>query len=173
MNNEISNYKLRIADESDQQKIWEILQEGILKRKEEGSKQWQDGYPNEGTVSKDILDQVGYVLEVNNEIAAYTALIFDKEPAYEIPEVNWTTHGNYAVVHRVTVSKEFVGQGIAKKLFAEVEKVVKSNQIFSIKVDTNYDNIAMLKILEKLDYHYCGEVLLRGSTRKAFEKVLS
>ena len=30
----------------------------------------------------------------------------------------------------------------------------------------------MLKILEKLGYTYCGEIVVRGTPRKAFEKLL-
>ncbi|MFP3595069.1 GNAT family N-acetyltransferase, partial [Chryseobacterium sp. SIMBA_038] len=39
-------------------------------------------------------------------------------------------------------------------------------------VDTNHDNIAMLKILESKGYSYCGEVLLADGMRKAFEKII-
>jgi hypothetical protein len=39
-------------------------------------------------------------------------------------------------------------------------------------VDTNFDNAAMLHILKKLGYTYCGEVYLAGGERKAFEKLL-
>lgn len=166
------NIQLRNAQRSDHAKIWEILQSAILKRKNEGSNQWQNGYPNPDTVSNDISKQIGYVLEIDDQIAAYTALIFDIEPNYEVETVSWLTSGKYAVVHRVAVSPEFVGQGIAKKLFVELEDLVKSKNVFSIKVDTNFDNIPMLKILEKLQYQYCGEVLSNGSPRKAFEKIL-
>lgn len=172
MLNESSKINLRVAEPSDQEQIWEILQYAILKRKNEGSRQWQNGYPNPETVQNDILKEIGYVLEIDDKIAAYVAVIFDKEPNYEVETVSWLTTGNYAVVHRVAVSKEFVGQGIAKKLFIELENLVKSKQFFSIKVDTNFDNIPMLKIFEKLGYQYCGEVLANGSPRQAFEKVL-
>ncbi|MGZ5192977.1 MAG: N-acetyltransferase family protein, partial [Kaistella sp.] len=87
-------------------------------------------------------------------------------------EGKWLSSGKYVVVHRVAVSEGFVGKGIATKLFTEIETVAKSNKVFSIKVDTNYDNPAMLRILEKLGYTYCGEVYFRGSARRAFEKML-
>lgn len=169
---ELYKINLRVAQSSDQEKIWEILQYAILKRKNEDSQQWQNGYPNPETVSNDILNQIGYVFEVEDRIAAYTALIFDIEPNYEVENVAWLTSGKYAVVHRVAVSKDFVGQGIAHQLFLALEDVVKLNKIFSIKVDTNFDNIPMLKILKKLGYEYCGEVLSNGNPRMAFEKVL-
>ena len=54
-----------------------------------------------------------------------------------------------------------------------VEENALSNQIYSVKADTNFDNFGMLKIFDKLGYKYCGEVFLRGAKRKAFEKVLN
>ncbi|MFJ1442200.1 hypothetical protein ACILFQ_09880 [Capnocytophaga canimorsus] len=42
----------------------------------------------------------------------------------------------------------------------------------SIKIDTNFDNYAMLKVLEKAKYTYCGTVYFRGTPRMAFEKLL-
>jgi len=53
-----------------------------------------------------------------------------------------------------------------------IEKVALEKNIHSIKVDTNFDNPAMLKTFENLGYSYCGEVYFRGSARKAFEKVI-
>ena len=40
------NLKLQKANLSHCAKIWEILQKAVLRRKADGSKQWQDGYPN-------------------------------------------------------------------------------------------------------------------------------
>ena len=77
------------------------------------------------------------------------------------------------MTHRVAVSDLFLGQGIANKFFVKIEDFVKSKEVFSIKVDTNFDNIQMLKILKKLNYTYCGEVHFRGSPRKAFEKLFT
>lgn len=64
------------------------------------------------------------------------------------------------------------GMGIATHFFTAVEDLAKGKNINSIKMDTNFDNIAMLRILEKLGYQYCGEVYFRGSPRKAFEKLI-
>ncbi len=166
------NFILRKAEPNDQETIWEILQQAILRRKNDGSSQWQDGYPNSDTVRTDIENEFGYLLEIDGEIAAYSALIFNNEPAYENIEGKWLSDDDFFVVHRVAVSDQFLGKGIATKLFLEIENFAKQKQVFSIKVDTNFDNLAMLKILKKLNYTYCGEVYFRGSARKAFEKLL-
>ena len=169
----LSQLSLRKADNADADRIWEILQQAINKRKEEGSDQWQDGYPNAETPLIDIQNKVGFVLELKNEIVGYTAIIFDGEEAYENIEGKWLSNGNYAVIHRVAISEKFLGKGIATALFLKIEEFVKAKQIYSIKVDTNFDNVQMLKILDRLQYSYCGEVHFRGSPRKAFEKILS
>ena len=166
------NFILRKAEPNDQETIWEILQQAILRRKNDWSSQWQDGYPNSDTVRTDIENEFGYLLEIDGEIAAYSALIFNNEPAYENIEGKWLSDDDFFVVHRVAVSDQFLGKGIATKLFLEIENFAKQKQVFSIKVDTNFDNLAMLKILKKLNYTYCGEVYFRGSARKAFEKLL-
>jgi hypothetical protein len=53
-----------------------------------------------------------------------------------------------------------------------IEDLCMEQKVYSIKVDTNFDNIPMLKIMNKLNYIYCGEVFYEGDARKAYEKVL-
>lgn len=167
------NLILRKARISEAEIIWQILQQAIERRRKDGSNQWQDGYPNLEVVKTDIFLGKGYVLEIDNAIAAYAALVFNDEPAYNEIIGNWLTNDDFLVIHRVAVSDDFLGKGIAVLLFQKLEEFAKENQVFSIKVDTNFDNLAMLHILEKLNYHYCGEVFFRGGARKAFEKVLT
>jgi len=168
----LQKYNLRKAQQSDVEVIWKILQHAIERRKSDGSDQWQNGYPNVQSIHDDIENGVGYVYENEEEIACYAAIIFDIEPAYEIIDGKWNSSEKYGVVHRVAVSKDFAGKGMATQLFLEIENVAKSKDYFVIKVDTNFDNLPMLKILEKLKYEYCGKVYFRGSERKAFEKIL-
>ena len=168
----ISKLNFRQATPDDSREIWQILQQAILRRKNDGSRQWQDGYPNAGTVQSDIEHRIGYVLTENDEVAAYAAVIFNDEPAYEAIEGKWLSEGDFNVVHRVAVCDKAAGKGFATEIFRRIEEFSRKNGILSIKVDTNFDNVAMLRILEKLGYKYCGEVYFRGSARKAFEKVL-
>lgn len=167
-----NQFQFRKAVLADKETIWKILQQAIERRKEDGSNQWQDGYPNIETIKNDIDINYGFVIELQNNIVGYAAVIFEIEPAYEIIEGKWLSDREYVVVHRVAVSNKATGKGIATHIFKEIEEMAISKNIFSIKVDTNFDNIPMLKILEKLDYTYCGKVYFRGSARKAFEKLL-
>ncbi|WP_294213158.1 GNAT family N-acetyltransferase [uncultured Chryseobacterium sp.] len=163
---------LRKAQQEDKDIIWSILQQAIARRKKDGSSQWQQGYPNEDTVETDITNGFGYVMTVDGVIAVYTALILNDEPAYSNIDGAWLSEGEFVVVHRVAVDERFAGQGMVKKLFDHIEDFTRSHGIPSIKVDTNFDNIAMLKILESKGYSYCGEVYLAGGIRKAYEKLI-
>ena len=166
------NLNFRKANFDDAEQIWKIIQQAIERRRIDGSKQWQDGYPNPETIQSDIQKNYGYVLTDSEKIIGYSAIIFNNEPAYEKIDGKWLTESDFLVVHRVAISEEYIGKGLAQKIFSYIEEVAKENKIPSIKVDTNFDNLAMLKILEKLNYQYCGEVFLRSGVRKAFEKIV-
>lgn len=163
---------LKKATAADAPAIWEILQQAIEQRKQDGSDQWQNGYPNEQTVLNDIDNGNSYILVNGADIIACAAIIFTGEPAYDHIIGKWLTTGDYAVVHRVATSHAAKGKGVATQLFRLMEDFCLSKNITSIKVDTNFDNIAMLKIFDKLGYTYRGEVHFNGSPRRAYEKVI-
>lgn len=164
--------EFRQAQPQDASAIWEILQQAIRRRKEDGSTQWQNGYPNEQTVESDIQREIAHVATLNGKVVASAALVFNDEPTYDVIDGAWLTQGDFLVVHRIAVSDEVAGKGVAKKFFTYFEEFAKENQVFSIKIDTNFDNLAMLSILEKWGYTYCGEIQVYDGARKAFEKVL-
>jgi GNAT superfamily N-acetyltransferase len=164
--------KLRKADLSEQGPIWEILQQAIEQRRLDGSDQWQNGYPNRQTVHDDIRDGYGYVITENNVIVGYAAIIFGVEPAYNEINGKWLTNGDYVVVHRVATSNAVKGKGVASRFFKLLEDLAIEHKVYSIKIDTNFDNIPMLKIMDRLGYTYCGEIFFGGAPRMAFEKEL-
>lgn len=171
----MNNILLKLAAIEEVEIIWNLLQEGILKRKNEGSNQWQDGYPNLDVVKKDIAHQYGYVaVNDENKIVGYFAIINEIEPAYEAIEGNWLSDPNipYAVIHRLIVDLKNPIKGLATFMMQKAEEIVRAKQINTIKVDTNFDNVGMLKVFDRLGNQYCGEVYFRGSARKAYEKIL-
>ena len=165
-------FKFRKAEITDINTIWELLQRAILRRKEDGSNQWQDGYPNLDVVKKDVDHGSGFVLTDEDIIVGYCAVMVNDEPEYANIQGKWLTDDDFVAIHRVAISETYLGKGLAKKIMLHVEEYAVSNGIFSIKADTNFDNIAMLKVFEKLGYIFCGEVYFRNSPRKAYEKIL-
>lgn len=165
-------YQFRQAIYSEASQIWQILKDAIKRRKKDGSNQWQDGYPNMEVVKSDIENKIGFVLTQNDTIIGYTAVIINDEPDYINIEGRWLSDQDFVVYHRVAVSEEFLAKGMAKKMIKLIEKYALSKNIYSLKADTNHDNIPMMKIFEKLGYSFCGIVYIRKSPRRAYEKVL-
>lgn len=160
------------ANSEDTLVIWNILQQAIARRKADGSKQWQDGYPNESVIQDDINKNAGFVLTENDKVIGYCAVLINDEPEYANIQGKWKTNGDFVVYHRVAIAESHLGKGLAKEMLKFIEQFALENKIYSIKADTNYDNAAMLALFEKLGYEYCGEVFFRESARKAFEKTL-
>ena len=168
-----NNYTIKQAKIADANAIWQLLQNGIIKRKNEGSTQWQDGYPNLEVVLNDINNGYGIiVLDKMQTIVAYIAKISGVETAYEDLEGDWLSHQPYIVFHRLIVDLQNPIKGFATWFMTTLEQLVLEKGYRSIKVDTNFDNFAMLRVFDKLDYKYCGKVYFRGSERLAFEKLL-
>ncbi|MGX9248103.1 MULTISPECIES: GNAT family N-acetyltransferase [Sphingobacterium] len=168
----MNKFEIRKATLADKERIWEIIQQAIALRKEQGSRQWQDGYPNEDVVQSDIDKGYGHVVEVERRIVGYVAIIFDVEPAYNDIEGKWLSDGPYVGIHRLASAQDPHIKGVGTAIMSGVEEIAVDHGVYSIKVDTNFDNGGMLHVFEKLGYHYCGEVHFRGASRKAFEKLL-
>ncbi|WP_320814376.1 GNAT family N-acetyltransferase [Flavobacterium sp.] len=164
--------QFRKAEISEINQIWQIIKDAVQRRKEDGSNQWQDGYPNPEVLQNDIEKETGFVLTENDVIIGYCAILINDEPEYINIKGKWLTTNDFIVFHRVAIAKEYLGKGFAKIIFNHIEDFARSKNIYSVKADTNFDNFAMIALFEKMTYVYCGEVSFRGSPRKAYEKNL-
>jgi acetyltransferase (GNAT) family len=160
----------RRAEYCDVPAIGAILKAAVKRMLAEGKRQWDDSYPNETHVSADIDRGVGYVIECDGAPIAYGAVVFDGEPAYDALRGRWLSDGPYVVIHRLAVSQEMQGKGLGRLFMNCVADFARSKGVHSFKVDTNFDNFAMLHLLDRLGFTYCGEVQYSRGSRKAFEK---
>lgn len=169
-------YLFRLASMPDFTVGYHILHESALHMVALGRHQWDAQYPQEEDVRHDIACHHAYVVEVDGKVVAYGAVSFEGEPSYEHLQGTWLTGGKYAVVHRCAVALSERGKGLSTFFFRQVEDLCKDHQCGSIRIDTNYDNVEMLGLLNALGYQRCGicHYHRNGSTieRIAFEKVL-
>lgn len=157
--------------------IWQLLQGAIARRKADGSKQWQNGYPNPDVVSADIARGAGFVLEVAPKdgvvvVVGYIALWTNDEPSYTAIDGAWSSAGDFVVFHRLAVASAHLGRGYAQHLFDGVEGIARDLGVASVRADTNHDNPGMLSILAKRGYRHCGVILVRDGPRQAFDLLL-
>ncbi|MBE6054117.1 MAG: GNAT family N-acetyltransferase [Clostridium sartagoforme] len=164
----------RKSTKKDLNNIMEIIDEAKIFLKSNKVNQWQNGYPNEEVILRDIENNESYILESNGRTIGTTALSFNGEKTYEkIYEGKWLTNYEYAVIHRIAVTTSSNKRGIGTEIINKVEELCIEKGIRSIKIDTHEDNLIMKKLLLKNKYKYCGIIyLLDGSKRVAFEKVI-
>ena len=163
----------RKATLADTERIWQIILQAKERMRLRGSQQWQDGYPTIEIIAGDIEKEYGYVLCDDNGVIAYAAVVFDGEQAYNSIQGNWLSGQPYVVVHRLAVADEMTQRGIGVLFMEKVEELSRRNEVFSFRVDTNFDNLYMQKILAKLDFVYCGEIFYEHGARMAYEKILT
>lgn len=163
----------RKAEESDIERIWQIIGQAKAQMQRLGSQQWDENYPAVEHIRQDIQAGNGYVICRERRIVAYGVISFDGEPAYKNIEGKWSNDLPYVIVHRLAIADETKRQGMAKRFMLYAEDVSRKKGIYNFRVDTKYDNAYMLRLIDKLGFKYCGEVYYRNnSARKAFEKTI-
>lgn len=150
---------------------YDILDSGREFQKKQGFVQWDDEYPTLDLVKEDIEKQIGYVLKIDGKIAAYMAITFDIEPAYNEIEGAWRKNEKYCVVHRMAIHSDFRNQGLTTKIFNLVEELCKQKDVYYIRIDTDFPNKRMQHIFIKNGFKECGVINFKGP-KKAYDKIL-
>lgn len=129
--------------------------------------QWNDGYPSEEIVRRDIDNGHCVVLCEDGEVVATMAFIPGPDPTYaEIYDGGWLSDAPYHVIHRIAVAEP--GHNAAKALLDW-----GFGQAGSIRIDTHKDNVIMHHVLSKYGFTHCGVILLaNGDPREAYQKDL-
>ena len=73
-------------------------------------------------------------------------------------------------LHRMAVADGEKGRGVATEFMRCVEAMACGRGTGSMRVDTNFDNRTMLRLLERTGFSYCGKVVYRSGERLAYEK---
>ena len=155
--------KLRKAILNELKDVLTIIQDGQSFLKSQGLDQWQNGYPNETSITNDINNGNCYVLIDNEKIVATAAIIYDKDPNYDIIyEGKWITDLPYVVIHRIATKQEYRNKGYASKIIELTKKDMENKNIHSLRIDTHEYNYPMQKMLSKNGFIKCGTIYLNG-----------
>jgi len=127
--------------------------------------QWNDNYPSESIIRKDIASEVCFVLCKEERPIAVMAFIQGPDPTYaEIHDGSWLNDRPYHVIHRIAAYEP--GHNAAQKLFDWGFERAQS-----IRIDTHKDNKIMRHILSKYGFKHCGTIFLaNGDPREAYQK---
>ncbi len=168
-NNMERNVDIRKANFSDVSEANKIYADARAFMAEAGNpNQWGGVYPAETDINEDIsLDRL-YVCCEGEKILGVFCYFKGEDPTYGyIESGSWENDEPYGVMHRVAVSKDARGLGVAAFCFDFC-----FGHCGNLKIDTHRDNIPMQKALLKNGFCKCGIIYLaNGEERIAFQKV--
>ena len=128
--------------------------------RENGIDQWDENYPDRGSLERDIHSKTLFAYRENDEVLGIVVLNETQDPEYA--EMNWTTSESdrNIVVHRLAVSPNHQGKGIARKIMDFAEDWAKEHQYDSIRLDTFSQNPRNQRFYKNRGYTELGSVFL-------------
>ena len=159
---------IRQADMNDLESIVRIYEDARAFMKETGNpNQWGTTNPPLARTLEDINTEKLYVACDEDSILGVFFYDFANDPTYDIIyNGSWLNDAPYGVMHRVAISKDARGRGVAGFCFEFAYGKCKN-----LKIDTHKDNIPMQKSLAKNGFTKCGIIhLANGDKRIAYQK---
>lgn len=166
---------IRLATLADIDAIMRLVKLVVPIMQATGNLQWDDKYPDTAVFTTDVQTQQLWVADIDGQIAGVIAITIGQEPEYgQVAE--WDVNEPAVVAHRLAVSPDMQGKGIANSLLHQCEVVAREKDIPLIRLDTNTVNRPMQNLFLKIGYHLGGEITLHkkpGLKFMAFEKRLN
>ena len=160
--------KIRLASSNDIGIIEKIYEDARVFMRQSGNMyQWQGIYPSRENIISDINDSCLCLCCESELILGVFYFRIGEDVTYQtIYDGKWLNESEYAVIHRIAVSSESRGKGVASFCFDYA-----LSKFPNIKIDTHKDNIPMQKALTKNGFSYCGIIhLLNGEERMAYQR---
>ena len=151
--------QIRLAIDEDLGALMALLRRVVPLMRVAGNLQWDENYPNETVLQRDIDLKQLWIAEIGPDIAGFAAVTMDQEPDYA--QVGWDINEPAVVVHRLAVDPGFRGAGVASSLMQQAEHIAVERAVFVVRVDTNTQNEATQRLFPKLGYQLAGEISLQ------------
>lgn len=169
--------KFELAQTKHLQEICLITEQAKAQLRSMGLDQWQKGYPSQAVWESDIALGSAWVAMEDKRVLGVFAFQTTPDPSYGEIDGAWLSDIPYASMHRVCVSDEAKGKGVAGEMFRRGFEMAVAAGFRSMRIDTHAGNTPMQKALNKAGFLPCGTIILKGGCedgdpRTAFEKLL-
>lgn len=178
MSQEITNrnwpeapFVFRPARDEDLPRIIRLFAGAVKRMRKNGIDQWDELYPDAGTLSADVAKREMYILEANGAVAAAVVLNGDQPPEYA--GVPWKCGLKpVAVVHRLCVGAEHQGRGLSSIVLRASEDRLKSQGYRCVRLDAFPQNPPAMRLYPSAGYRLAGRVTFRKGIFYCYEKQL-
>ena len=164
---------IRLARKRDLHNIMKMYKSCVMGMIAHNITEWDNKYPNQEIILKDLKNKTYFVAEKNNEVIG--GINIDKVQDEVYNTIKWNDKSEkFLVVHRLAVRAEFWNQNVGKKLMSFAENRAIKNNLSSIRLDTYSENPIALKFYEKIGYLRLGAIDLKPGKKEyyCFEKLL-
>ncbi len=164
---------IKKANPSDIDKIMPLVYDAVMFMNAHANYQWDEDYPNQSVFENDIHKGHLFVVRDQKIISGLIVLNEDQPDAYQ--PLSWQTPPQALIIHRMIVSANYRGKGVARKLFEFAEEEAIRQGFTAIRSDTNIQNKAMNYLFKVYNYRYTGQITLRNNPDlfNCYEKFLS
>ena len=148
---------IRLAIDSDIDKILEITKQCALSMIKQDIYQWNEHYPNRKAFQNDLSRNELYVIEISAEVIGCITLSNMMDEEYK--DIQWLTvsyHNLY--VHRLAILPLHQGKGYAQQLMDFAEKYAKNHKYLSVRLDTFSQNKRNQLFYEQRNYIRLGNI---------------
>jgi ribosomal protein S18 acetylase RimI-like enzyme len=119
--------------------------------------QWNENYPNDEIIKKDIENNSLHIIKIENECLAI--IVINEIQDEEWKKVTWSkTNNKPLVIHRLIVHPNSQSKGIGKKLITFAIDYAIQNNYDSIRFDAYSENKNLLEMYERMNCIKKGEV---------------
>ncbi|SDX63144.1 Ribosomal protein S18 acetylase RimI [Lutibacter oricola] len=155
------------ATSKDLEQIYKLTKSCAQHLIEQNIFQWNEYYPSQQVLQKDIdLNQI-WTIKVENELAGIVVLTEIEDDEYE--NVKWLTKNkNNLYIHRLAVHPEFQGKGFAQQLMTFAEDFARKNNYKSVRLDTFGENKRNLRFYEKRGYQKLEKIYFPKQSKYPF-----
>jgi len=161
--------KITQATMQDLPAVMDLISACVRHMESQGIFQWDDIYPNSGTLQKDIESHFLYVDGDDGRVCGIMALNEYQDPEYSA--IEWAYEGDkILVVHRLAVDPLRWRQGIATQLMDFAEQHAEARGYAAIRLDAFPQNPSSVALYDRRGYRNAGVVRFRKGLFYCFEK---
>ena len=151
--------------------IMSIIEDAIIDMESQSIFQWDNIYPNEDVISKDIYEENLYIYLDENIIKGFIVLNEFQDKEYEMIKWKYDAYKNL-IIHILCINPKYKGQGIATTLIKFAEAFGEDNEYEAICLDSYIKNSNACRLYIKNGYEQRGIVTFRKGEFWCFEKKL-
>ncbi|CAM2749693.1 GNAT family N-acetyltransferase [Fructilactobacillus fructivorans] len=169
----MSTIYVRKATEADLDDIYTIIKNAKKFLGEQGIDQWQSDYPSEDDLARDVKFGISYVLDVDGQVAGTATLHLGIDPDYlHLEGGEWANgdQGHYSAIHRIAVSNDYRGQGLASKFISGLFTISSLRGFKDVRIDTHPDNKGMQHVILSNGFTKRGTIYANGKRNHGTER---